>query len=536
MTLTQRYINQSGDDMIGRFTASVTPFDSGWHEAIKGSLLGGDAVGAGVYGYTEGSSAHGVHGGAVGTNGVGVYGETTGASGRGVYGLAENTGDVYNFGGYFEARGTHGTGVEGNAPGTVGCGVFGFASNTGNVYNYGVYGVALGTNGRGVFGVATGTSGLAVYGNASNTGTATNYGGYFEAAGGNSRGVYGRATNDGNFTNYGGYFTAAGSTGRGVFGEAPNYGVHGRAYGSTGQGVFGEATGYDGLGVKGLSFGDSGIGVYSEARGKWGRAFEGKAIGTTGTNHGGYFFAAGPTGRGVMGEASGASGRGIYGYAANTGDVENYGGYFIAEGERGIGVYVEALNSAGWGVLSRGSGYDFYAGGPDPKYGPFTGAHEVRFAEEMPAEIQPGMIVSVTGRAEKRKKDNGEISLSSTLPTVILAAKAMDKAVFGVLVSEAPLLRNHWYESLEGERFGAVNALGEGRMWVTNINGDIEAGDYITSSDIPGYGQLQDDDLLHSYTVGKAIETVDWDSVTETVELNGKMYKVYLIAVVYTSG
>jgi hypothetical protein len=33
---------------------------------------------------------------------------------------------------------------------------------------------------------------------------------------------------------------------------------------------------------------------------------------------------------------------------------------------------------------------------------------------------------------------------------------------------------------------------------------NIEHGDYITSSDFLGYGEKQDDDLLHNYTVGKA--------------------------------
>jgi hypothetical protein len=70
----------------------------------------------------------------------------------------------------------------------------------------------------------------------------------------------------------------------------------------------------------------------------------------------------------------------------------------------------------------------------------------------------------------------------------------------------------------------------------TNCNGNIENGDYITSSEIPGHGQMQDDDLLHSYTLGKAIETIDWEKVTETVQHDGKTYKAYLIAVVYTSG
>jgi hypothetical protein len=41
---------------------------------------------------------------------------------------------------------------------------------------------------------------------------------------------------------------------------------------------------------------------------------------------------------------------------------------------------------------------------------------------------------------------------------------------------------------------------------------------------------------VHAYTLGKAIETVDWETVTETVEHDGRRYRVYLVAVVYTSG
>jgi hypothetical protein len=119
---------------------------------------------------------------------------------------------------------------------------------------------------------------------------------------------------------------------------------------------------------------------------------------------------------------------------------------------------------------------------------------------------------------------------------VKLSGTDRDKAVLGVFVVKTPLPNEHWYQVNEGERFGIVNALGEGRVWVSDSNGGIQAGDYITTSVIPGYGQKQDDDLLHSYTLGKAIETVDWDSVKETVEYGGKTYKVHLIAVVYTSG
>ncbi len=53
---------------------------------------------------------------------------------------------------------------------------------------------------------------------------------------------------------------------------------------------------------------------------------------------------------------------------------------------------------------------------------------------------------------------------------------------------------------------------------------------------LSGGTQLQDDDLMHSYTLGKATEDVDWDAVTETVIHDGVEYKAFLIAVVYTSG
>jgi len=293
---------------------------------------------------------------------------------------------------------------------------------------------------------------------------------------------------------YGGYFLVYGGIGTSVYGNAENtgdvtnYGGYFRADGTTGRGVYGNAT----------NTGDV-------------------------TNYGGYFEADGTTGRGVSGFASGTSGTGVYGYAGNIGAVTHYGGYFKAGGIGGRGVY------------GYGGKYDFYAGGSG-NYGPFTGAHEVKFAEDMPEEIEQGMIVSVPGKTEARKDEDGEISLSSTLPTVTISSRARDKAVFGVIVSGGPLPEDHWHESQEGERFGVVNALGEGRVWVTDFNGQVQAGDYITTSFVQGYGQLQDDDLLHSYTLGKAIETIDWEQVTETVQHDGRTYKRYLIAVVYTSG
>ena len=54
-----------------------------------------------------------------------------------------------------------------------------------------------------------------------------------------------------------------------------------------------------------------------------------------------------------------------------------------------------------------------------------------------------------------------------------------------------------------------VNGIGEGAIWISNSNGSFENGDLIQSSDYLGYGEKQDDDLLHNYTIGKA--TIDCD-------------------------
>jgi hypothetical protein len=222
--------------------------------------------------------------------------------------------------------------------------------------------------------------------------------------------------------------------------------------------------------------------------------------------------------------SSSASGSGVYGYGARNG-MKASGGY--------AGLWAIGGTQ---GVAGEGGTWDFYAQGAGGNYGPFTGAHDTLISSDAPKDIKPGSIMSVTGQTRVRYADDGSISLSSTLPTVALSSVANDKKVLGVLVKETSWPDNIWYKPKEGERYGIVNALGEGRVLVTDINGDIQAGDYITTSLIAGYGQKQDDDVIHSYTLGKITEDVDWGKVTQTVELNGKPYKSYLIGVIYVSG
>ena len=419
--------------------------------------------------------------------GSALYAQSTGSGAVAVEGKSTSTSGTANYGGKFAAASTTGRGV------------YGLASNTGASTNYGGYFSAAGTSGVGVHGDTSGTNGKAadftasgsgnavgVQAYASSTAAVTNHGGYFTAAGETGRGVYGRASNSAGGTNYGGYFEASGTTGIG-------------AYGKTATGT---------AGVRGENTNTSTTGNY---------------YGVYGSTDSTSYYAAGVYGAGDK--------QGVWGQVPTS-------GYGVRGSCNGTGSGVHGFSSSGYGVSASGaSGWAFYAvSGGLGDYGPFTGAHEVKLAADFPAECVPGLVLSATGETQVRTGEGGAVKLSSTLPTARLADTPNDKAVFGVLVAEATLPAEHWYKPASGERFASANALGEGRVWVTNVNGNIGLGDYITTSSVPGYGQLQDDDLLHNYTLGKVTEAVDWDAVTETVELNGQTYKAHLIAIIYVSG
>jgi len=102
---------------------------------------------------------------------------------------------------------------------------------------------------------------------------------------------------------------------------------------------------------------------------------------------------------------------------------------------------------------------------------------------------------------------------------------AQDKACFGVVsrMEEAnTLTRSETTGGLTsetpktlGDNRVIVNSVGEGAIWVCDANGPLESGDYITTSNVAGYGMAQSDDLLHNYTVAKI--TMDCDFTASNV-------------------
>ena len=164
----------------------------------------------------------------------------------------------------------------------------------------------------------------------------------------------------------------------------------------------------------------------------------------------------------------------------------------------------------------------------------FTGQHRT-FIKDTPfteAENLEGLIVSADQNKYIKMSGGIEtgsnaITMNETLPVVSLSVTAKDKKCFGVIsASEDPESRTEQYgvfgsnfEKEKGDTRVYINSVGEGAIWVTNINGPLESGDYITTSAIKGYGQKQDSEFLTNYTVAKITMDCDFEPVTQPVQV-----------------
>ncbi len=162
-------------------------------------------------------------------------------------------------------------------------------------------------------------------------------------------------------------------------------------------------------------------------------------------------------------------------------------------------------------------------------YLPFTGMHQMLVRKD--AELADGDLAASLRIVARDRWSNvlAEVERSSTVG---------DRRIVGVVSERRAMLASDWLpglgtrprETREVERVPPVrrrimerydlvtlNALGEGQMLVCGRGGDIEAGDYVCSSDMAGKGQRQNDaageadDLLRRCTVAQTMEPVTFD-------------------------
>lgn len=151
----------------------------------------------------------------------------------------------------------------------------------------------------------------------------------------------------------------------------------------------------------------------------------------------------------------------------------------------------------------------------------FTGQHRCISENEIDISNKIGYIVSSNGNYNNL--DNTTIpTINESLPIIKLSNESYDKAVYGVIsnVEDASEIRKYSIGHFVSvfpktdtlEKRIIINSVGEGGIFVSNINGNIENGDYITTSYIPGIGMRQNDNILHNYTVAKATCSVDFEN------------------------
>jgi hypothetical protein len=216
---------------------------------------------------------------------------------------------------------------------------------------------------------------------------------------------------------------------------------------------------------------------------------------------------------------AGCSSSGPTGSFQQTGSGAAVHGHHIA----GSGVGVFGQSGLWRGEVGKPS-YAFYAlYGP---YGPFTGAHDALISKL--ALVEPGdIVVDVTIIARQ--------GVSDTLSEVAPSHERGQRAALGAVAGRYPLLLSDSMAAIDGEitdalvdRFDrlTVNSLGEGQINVCGRGGNLDAGDLIWCSDVPGKGERQPDDLVRSTTVAKAREPVTFDHPDQ----------VRLVACIYLAG
>lgn len=189
-------------------------------------------------------------------------------------------------------------------------------------------------------------------------------------------------------------------------------------------------------------------------------------------------------------------------------------------------------NSGSDGFVGTSTGYAFKAVGGIA--GPFTGGHDALLPASHPFVENGEILVDV--------RPLGKKGINDTITEVVRSTMPYQKGVLGVqsrrvgyispedpppaLTGSNNTLTAEGQALIDTHRLVLVNGVGEGQIYVCGEAGNLEVGDLIVTSSMPGKGMKQADDMVRSYTVAKAREAVTFSSPDE----------VKLVACIYLCG
>jgi len=167
---------------------------------------------------------------------------------------------------------------------------------------------------------------------------------------------------------------------------------------------------------------------------------------------------------------------------------------------------------------------------------PFTGAHDAVFPGNV--TVTPGDIVVDTTVIIRKDVNNTlthvMISEQANVPALGVYSATHDANYVSpsvgmpsepvrigdnTYITETTILNPEFEADLAGNVFIVVNGVGEGLINVIGEAGNIAQGDLIVTSNTPGKGMRQSDDILRSRTVARAREAVTFDTPDQVKQI-----------------
>jgi len=145
-------------------------------------------------------------------------------------------------------------------------------------------------------------------------------------------------------------------------------------------------------------------------------------------------------------------------------------------------------------------------------YNPFTGSHYGMSDEKM----EKGILVTMTGRNKTiNNLENGE-----PIYGVAISTQPNDPKILGAYLD---LVEDEDLQDKNEQKVMAIMAVGNGLMWIVDNGENIEIGDYIISSSVPGHAMKDKGEFAISHIIARAAEPIDWSGETQTI--NGVKHK-----------
>ena len=150
----------------------------------------------------------------------------------------------------------------------------------------------------------------------------------------------------------------------------------------------------------------------------------------------------------------------------------------------------------------------------------FTGAHLFPVTQETLESLTTGMCL-VRG-------SDGFVVPSSAPGSSMVVGIFIEAVVLAPDSEQSQGDKNSYGE--HSQNTAMVASVGDARVGacqgfnVCNENGDIQPGDLLVTSSTPGYLMKQDDDIMRSKTVGKAMEAVTFDANGQATGVYGFIY------------